>query len=360
VIAVPADESGLRALVHGGAVLGGGGGGSLAVGLDSGRDALAAGAPRIVPLDQVPGDTILATFSAVGTVGETSGAMLGREHFARALELFEPLASQAVGGFIASEVGPRAVTYGLRESARTGIPVVDAPGNGRAHPLFVMGSLGLHLRPRHATVTVAVGGQKGSADYVEIAVRANVTKAARIVRDRAAQGRIALAVVRNPVPAAFVRDHAAVGGLAFAHRVGAALLAGLPRGFAAALAALGKLMQGRTLANGVVDSARLSEKQGFTLGRIIIKRADGSLLMVPVCNEFMAVIDHGKPIAAFPDLIALFDHDTGLPLASTEARTGRPVAVFTVPRRHLLLGSAMLDRRLLRPIEKAVGIRFAA
>jgi uncharacterized protein len=225
--------------------------------------------PRVVPLARIPCDAILATLSAVGTAGQTSGAALGHAHFRRALDLFEPFANRTISGFIASEVGAAAVTYGLQESARTGIPVVDAPGNGRAHPLFAMGSLGLHLRPRHATATVAVGGKKGSTDYVEIAIRANVAKAARIVRDRAAQGGIALAVVRNPVPAAFVRNHAAVGGLAFAHRVGGSLLAGLPGGTTAARSALARLMGGRVLANGVVASASLSEQQGFTIGQII-------------------------------------------------------------------------------------------
>jgi DUF917 family protein len=359
VIAVPTDEAGLRALVYGGAVLGGGGGGSLAAGLDSVREALAAGVPRIVPLAQLPCDAILATFSAVGSAGETSSTALGEAHFRRALDLFEPFANQAICGFVASEVGPRAVTYGLVESARTGIPVVDAPGNGRAHPLFVMGSLGLHLRPRHATVTVAVGGQKGSRDYVEIAIRANVANAARIVRDRAAQGGIALAVVRNPVPADFVRKHAAVGGLAFAYRVGRTLLARLPGGTTAVLTALTRLMGGKVSAKGVIESASLSEQRGFTVGQITIKTSGGSALGVPVCNEFMAVVDQGRPIFAFPDLVALFDCDTGLPLASTEARVDRSVAVFAVPSNRLLLGSAMRDRSLLRPIENAVGVRFA-
>jgi len=358
VIALPADEPGLRALVYGGAVLGGGGGGSLSAGLDSVRAALAAGVPRIVPLARIAGDAILATLSAVGSAGETSGAALGQAHFKRALDLFEPFANRAIDGFIASEVGPRAVTYGLQESARTGIPVVDAPGNGRAHPLFVMGSLGLHLRPRHATATVAVGGQAGSADYVEIAIRANVAKAARIVRDRAAHGGIALAVVRNPVPASFVRGHAAVGGLAYAHRVGRTLLAGLPAGTTAVLPALARLMGGRVLATGLILSAALSERQGFTIGRIMIRRADGSALGIAVCNEFMAVLDEGRLVVAFPDQIALFDRETGLPLASPEASVDRPVAVFTVPRSRLILGSTMRDPRLLGQLEKLVGVRL--
>jgi DUF917 family protein len=355
---VRANETSLRALVYGGAVLGGGGG-SLSAGLASVRDAMALGAPRILPLDRIAEQTTLATLSAVGSAGTTSGATLRHAHFDRALALFEPFADRRLGGFIASEVGPRAVTYGLRESAITGIPVVDAPCNGRAHPLFVMGSLGLHSRPRQVTATVAVGGNPGSTDYVELAVRSNVATAARIVRDRAARSGIALAVVRNPVSAAFARDHAAVGGLTYARRVGHELLRQLPAGCAAVTAVLADLMGGRVLASGRIASATLSERQGFTVGRIAIERADGPVLDILVCNEFMAVLDKGRPVASFPDLIALFDRKTGLPLASTEAHEDHLVAVFTVPRSRLILGSPMRDLALLRGIENLLQARFA-
>jgi DUF917 family protein len=324
------------------------------------RDALASGTPHIIPLEQIAEGTTLATISAVGTANSTSGAALRHVHFDRALALFEPFANRHVGGFIASEVGPRAVTYGLRESAATGIPVVDAPCNGRAHPLFVMGSLGLHRLPRQPTATVAVGGQPGSASYVELAVRANVGTAARIVRDRAARTGIALAVVRNPVSAAFVRDHAAVGSLAYAHRIGHELLAQLPVGSTAVLTELARLMGGRVLASGHIASVKLAERQGFTVGRIVIKCVDGSLLDILVCNEFMAALAEGQPIMAFPDLIALFDRRTGLPLASTEAHTDQSVAVFAVPRDRLILGSTMRDLALLRGIEDLLEVRFAA
>ena len=357
--AIAADEAGLRALVFGGAILGGGGGGSVAAGLQSVHEALAAGVPRIVPLAHVDDDAILATLSAVGSAAQASLSTVGPAHFKRALDLFESFSSRTLSGYVASEVGPRSVTYGLRESARSGLPIVDAPANGRAHPLFVMGSLGMHLRPRQATATVAVGGAPGSADYVEIAICANVSTAARIVRDRAAQRGLALAVVRNPLPAAFIRHHAAVGALAFAQRLGRVLLDRLPEGPSAVLASLARIMGGRVFAQGYVVSASLADHGGFSIGRISIICTDGSAVGIPVCNEFMALRVQGRSIFAFPDLIALFDQDTGLPLASAEVRVNRSVAIFTVPRQRLILGSPMQDPRLLAPIERLLGTRIA-
>jgi DUF917 family protein len=358
VIPIPVDEAGLRALVYGGAVLGGGGGGSIAAGLENVHQALATGLPRIIPLAALADDAILVTLSAVGSPNQPSGAALGPAHFKRALRLFELLSKHTIDGYIASEVGPLAVTYGLSESASSGLPVVDAPANGRAHPLFVMGSLGMHARPDCATITVAVGGLPGSPDYVEVAIGANVVKAARIVRDRAARDGIALAVARNPLTVATIRDHAAVGGLAFAQSVGRALLEALARGSSGVLRALSRLMGGRVFAHGYVTAASLSEKLGLIVGAITILCANGSAICVLVCNEFMAVLDSGTPVVTFPDLIVLIDRDTGLPLSSAEIRVNRSIAIFVVSRHRLPLGSTMRDAMLLRPIEKLLGTRL--
>lgn len=339
--------------------MGCGGGGSLAAGLESVHQALAAGVPRIVPLAALAEDAILVTLSAVGSAGKTSAAALEPGHFKRALRLFESLSRHTIGGYIASEVGPRAVTYGLTESAHSGLPVVDAPANGRAHPLFVMGSLGLHAQPNRATITAAVGGAPGAPDYVELAIRANVIKAARIVRDRAAQGGIALAVARNPLPVSLIRDHAAVGGLAFAQRVGRVLLARSAGGSPGVLRALSRLMGGRVLAHGYVASVSLSERLGFTVGTLKLVCTNGSVVCIAVCNEFMAVLEAGTPVVTFPDLIVLIDRDTGLPLTSAEIKVNRSIAIFVVSRQRLPLGSTMRDPLLLRPIEKLLGISLA-
>src|SRR5262249_32253343 len=145
-------------------------------------------------------------------------------------------------GFISSEVGPQAVTYGWLESVRTGIPCVDAPCNGRAHPLGLMGSLCLHRYPSYRTTAVGVGGNPGTRRRVELIVHANVQQAARILRRAGAQAGISLAVVRNPLPVAYVRKNAAVGALRYATKVGKVLLRTLPAGLSSVLNALKALM----------------------------------------------------------------------------------------------------------------------
>ena len=352
------DDNRLKAMVYGGAVLGAGGGGSIRAGLAAGRQALRRGEPRLISLSELTDQGRLVTFSSVGTVGKVSGVdQLDGQH-GRALEIFSSADKRQITGIIPSEVGALAVTYGWRESALTSIPIVDAPCNGRAHPLGLMGSLGLHRFPKHVTSTVAVGGTRKADNYLELSIRANVVNAARIVRNTVANTGVPLAEVRNPVPASYVGRHAAPGGLKYAMRVGETLLNQISRGLTPVLHALARLMGGKVLARGFVKSAQLEERQGFTVGNVTIRSETGRQIRIPVCNEYMMVLDDDSPLAVFPDLISVFDAGASLPLNSAEVCAGQQVAVFLVPRGRLKLGSTMRDHTLLRPIEKLLGIRF--
>jgi uncharacterized protein len=352
------DEVCLRQMVYGGAVLGGGGGGTISAGLEAGRKALRCGTPRLAKLSELPRYSSLVTLSRVGTVGgEQSVEMLDR-HESESLKLFLKSSEQKISGFLPSEVGPLAVTYGWKASAITGLPVVDAPCNGRAHPLGLMGSLGLHGFPRHLTLTAAVGGAIKNSNRVEIAIKSNAQHAAEVVRNIVARVKVPLAVTRNPLPASYVRRHAAVDALSVARRIGKELLRHIPAGCSTVLRALSALMRGRLLAKGVVESVELREQSGFSLGHIMIARPGSGPVMVAVCNEYMVALEGGATLAVFPDLISIFNRETALPLGSAEVRRTQKVVIFGVPRKNLLLGSTMKDRRLLHSVERLLKMDF--
>ena len=171
----------------------------------------------LIRIDELaPITTLIATLSIVGSMGGMSSAQPSPQH-GLALSQLAKLEKKHIGAVIASEVGPQAVTYGWRESAITGIPIVDAPCNGRAHPLGVMGSLGLNRSPSHIAGVVAIGGNAGGSNHVQLSLRNSATKAGKMIRDTAASSGIPLAVARNLLsPASYVRNHAAIGGLKYA------------------------------------------------------------------------------------------------------------------------------------------------
>jgi len=345
------DERRLRELVYGGAVLGAGGGGSIEAGLAAGSEALALGSPRLVEIDELAPTTLIATLSIIGSMGGMSGAQPRPQH-GLALSQLAKLEKKHIGAVIASEVGPQAVTYGWRESAIAGITIVDAPCNGRAHPLGVMGSLGLNRSPSHIARVVAIGGNGGGSNHVQLSLRNSATKAGKMIRDTAASSGIPLAVARNLLPASYVRNHAAIGGLKYAAQVGAIVLREMKYGLERLLHQLVRFMGGRILFAGRVDSVSLTEAHGFTLGHIRLQDRHGSECSVGVCNEYLVLRKERKIPATFPDLITIFDFESCLPLASPQVKPGMRVAVLGVPRSRLKLGSTMKDRSLLIPIER--------
>ena len=346
-------------MVYGGSVLGGGGGGTIEGGLAAGRKALAQGTPHLVRLAELAPNATIATLSIVGGVTGMSSNRGHQLRHGKALRRLREVSGRSPRALISSEVGPRAVTYGWLESAGSGIPVADAPCNGRAHPLGLMGSLGLHSRPNHITSTVAIGDISGDHVSVELVLRSSVIAASRIVRQTAASVGIPLVVARNPLPASYVARHAAVGGLRYAEQVGRIVQDEAIHGLSQLLQRLSRWMGGRVLCEGRVSSAVLAEKRGFTIGHIVIIGSAGEECCIAVCNEYLTFQRDGVVLAAFPDLITVFDAQNTLPLCSAEVSTGKQVAVFAVPRTHLHLGSTMKDVALLRPLERLLNIRLA-
>jgi DUF917 family protein len=319
----------LEEMVHGGVFWGSGGGGSIQAGLAAGGKALADGTPRLVDLSDLPDAALLVTLSMVGTVGAGGVDHIDDAHPLRALELFLQTAEVEIGGFT----------------------VVDAPCNGRAHPTGVMGSLGLHRSADYLTTTVAVGGDREAGTYTELVVRASVSHMAQIVREASAKIDSAVAVIRNPIPVAYVRKHSAVGGLKKAQQIGKLLIGQKARGLTELLQVLSNLTRGDVLAVGRVKSVDLSEKRGFTVGTIDVIDESGSQLQVIVCNEFMMVLREGIHVAVFPDVIALIDEKTCLPMNSSQVRMEQSIGLMKVPHNQVLLSSTMYDRDLLDPIE---------
>jgi hypothetical protein len=69
----------------------------------------------------------------------------------------------------------------------------------------------------------------------------------------------------------------------------------------------------------------------------------------------MTLEQEGERLGTFPDLIALMDLSTGLPLPSANLQEGQKVLVILVPKGKLILGAGVKDPELLKEAEKVVG-----
>lgn len=123
------DEDIVRYATLGGALLGGGGGGSMEEGRRLGELALKQGNPFIVSVDHMPGDASIVTVSAVGAPAAGDIHVTPMD-YVKAVEVLIHN-GVSVDGLITCENGGLATLNGWYQSAVLGIPVIDAPCNGR-------------------------------------------------------------------------------------------------------------------------------------------------------------------------------------------------------------------------------------
>ncbi len=343
------DERTVEALALGGAVLGGGGGGSLARGLETGKLALALGETTIVPLDVFPGEAVVITVSAVGAPAATEQYVKVAD-FVSAVEMLSDAIEDPIEGLITNEMGGMASVNGLVQSALLGIPVVDAPCNGRAQPTSAMGSIGLDQLPDYISWHAACGGNPETGRHLSLVISGTVARCGKLVREASVLAGGIVAVARNPISADYLCDHAAVGAMEQAISLGLAMLEANAKG-ANVEQEVARALGGKIVATGRVTKVDIETKGGFDVGSVWIEGGHELVFW----NEYMLLETHGTRTHTFPDLITTLDPARGLPVSTAEIREGMEVAVLAADRKRLILGGGMRQPELFKVAEEAIG-----
>ena len=344
------DENAVRHAVLGGALLGGGGGGRVRDGRDLGSLAVRVGTPRLVSIDELPADGTIVTVSAVGAPAAKNQYITPMQ-YARAVRLFMERSGR-IDGLISCENGGLATVNGWFQAAALDIPVVDAPANGRAHPIGVMGSMGLHRDPAYLSSQTACGGDPEAGRYVEVAVTAALPEAARIIRQASIAAGGLIGVARNPVAVDYVREHAAAGAVSLAMELGE-ILEKASDGPQAAGQVAERLGGSVVLQDASVRAVSLQTVGGFDVGAVTLEQRD-STYELTFWNEYMTLEAAASRIGTFPDLLATIDLETKIPLPSADIAEGMHVALLHVPAANIPLGGGMRDPELYRQIEEVL------
>jgi hypothetical protein len=349
---VPLGKHSIDQAVYGGAVLGGGGGGWIEDGLQIARLAVEAGDVELWTIDELNDTDLVVTVALVGAPGAKERHVTPR-HYLRALDLLRQQLDRPVAGIITNENGAAAAVNGWFQAALSGLPVIDCPCNGRAHPTGVMGSLNLSEVPGYVSRQAAAGG--GGERYLEVTVSGPLERAAALVRKASVEAGGLLAVARNPVPASHARLNGAPGAIGQAIAVGEALLSHHGE---AAIAAVVEKLGGKVAACGTVTGCSLKTTGGFDVGTVAID----DRYELTFWNEYMTLEQAGERLATFPDLLMTFDARSARPVISAEIAPEQNICVVTVPREKLILSTTMWNAKLLKPIESIINkdiVRFA-
>lgn len=340
----------LQAL-YGGLLLGGGGGGTLTKGKESLEEAFRyADSIPMVQIDELNPNDVLVNVSIVGTPS-AKDISLTAENWKTALKSFEEAYGKKIAGFTSCENGAASTSNGWVISAITGIPMVDAPSDGRAHPTGTMGSIGLNLQPDYETIQVAVGGN--GKRYMEMVVRGGMDPASHLVRQAAVADGGLVGVLRNPATVEYVAKNAAIGGLTQALEIGKAFFdaAGSGEKF---IAYLQETYGAEILVQGTISDYSLTPQGGYDVGSLkVTGGADCCELLF--WNEYMTVTKNGAQVGTFPDLICTLDPKTGEAISTAEATNGREAAVVCIPHDRMILGAGLWQEAGYQEVQELLG-----
>ncbi|MGO9823420.1 MAG: DUF917 domain-containing protein [Solirubrobacteraceae bacterium] len=343
------DLHAVHAAVAGGSVLAAGGGGWVDHGMLVGTTAVQYGTPRLAALDEVDPAAMLATVSAIGAPAAVGWEMRPGD-YVRALQLLMEAVPEPIIGTVTAQNGSSTTCNGWVASAVLGTLVIDAAGDGRAHPTGKMGSFGLAADDDYQTVQAVAGGNRSEDRYLEVVTRGTVRHTAGVLRTAADQSGGFISCARNPLPASFVAEHAAVGAISFALALGEAILAVQDKGPRRMIEVTAEHLGGTLIADGAVRSRELRTENAFDIGTIVVGE-----LELGFVNEYLTAESGGERLATFPDVLATLSLQTGRILSIANLREGDEVAVLHVPKANVPLGDGVKEPSVYPEVEAMLG-----
>lgn len=330
--------------VYGGCILGGGGGGWIDDGLEKTELAFSLGNPELITVDELQDSDFAACVSLVGAPSAKE-MYVDSDQLINTVKRMQQEFDQPIKALMTNENGASTTINGWLQAAATGLPFLDAPSNGRAHPTGSMGSMNLSEVADYQSVQTFAGGKNEKKVEGSITGMLDLTSSA--VRAISVQAGGMVGVCRNPVDIPYIKENAAVGAISQAMALGKEFLS-VPEGPERIEKAV-SFLKGRIIHSGKVSHFQLDETGGFDVGYV---RIDD--LELTFWNEYMTAEMNGQRKGTFPDLIMTFDVDTGKPLVSAEIKEGIRIAVISVPKENLLLSSTMYNQKLLKAVEPII------
>jgi DUF917 family protein len=314
----------VTALSRGCAVLGTGGGGEVTTGTLIARQALEEHGPiTLVSLDELPDEGILMPVGMIGAPSVSIEKLSSGTEIDVLRAAVEEITGQPVVALMVSEIGGGNGMLPVAWAAKTGLPLLDADGMGRAFPQVDMVSMNVAGLPPELIV---IADERDNVVTIRAASGAWAELIARAATD-VFGGNAAMADYVMPVGKA--RGAIVEGSVTQALRIGQAVLdAADPVG------GLLKAVDGVRLVEGKVVDVQRKTAGGFVRGSVVVEGygADaGRLVRIEIQNENLVVLEEGTVRASVPDLITVVDSQTADAVATELVRYGQRVAVIAFP-----------------------------
>jgi len=317
----------MDAFLEGVAILGTGGGGSPVWGRRILEHDFAVGRhATIVQPEDVPDHATVASGGIMGSVKildridpvELMRRWDERFELTEAFRVMEDTIGKKIDYIVAFEMGGLNTPVMLSLGARTGIPVIDGDGLGRAAPETQMISFighGISLTP------MPLVDAQGNVVVVRHGVEN--TYADQLGRWVVTRGGGMGANSHYPMSGAQLKRSVIPHTISKAVALGEALQAARQSG-ADPVQTVTRELGGRHIRTGVITAMEEGEWEGFYFTSL---KVDQDIDLI-IKNEAMALFVGGRPVTIFPDLICLLDPQTGTGLMTAHLKMGQALSIL--------------------------------
>jgi DUF917 family protein len=321
-------EGELPDLARGAAVLGTGGGGNPYIGrLLAEQAILERGPVRLLSADEIPDDAVVAQVAMMGAPTVMVEKLPAGTELERALEALGASLPGPITHVTCGEAGGINSTIPFVAAARTGLPLIDADGMGRAFPelqMLIPGMYGASATP------MALADEKGNT-LVLRTIDNRWTE--RLARSATVEMGCTALIACYVMTGRQVRETMVLGTLTLCQELGR-LIREAREAHRDPVAAVERRLGGRRIFQGRVADIRRRTVAGFARGEAMLEGLDawaGSRLHIRFQNEHLVAIRDGRVLASVPDLIIVLDRETAEPVTTEEIRYGFRVTVLAAP-----------------------------
>lgn len=319
----------MDAIALGGAFLGTGGGGDPYIGKLMAKQALQeAGTVTLCDVADIADDALCVSVFMMGAPTVMVEKIPSGDEILAALTQLENFLGKKVDALICVEAGGLNSTIPYMVAAKTGLPLIDGDGMGRAFPELQMVTFTLH---NVAACPMVLTDDKGNSSLFSTVSNQWTERMARAVTIE--MGGAAL-VAGFPMTGAQAKVAMIRGTLTLLQDIGDIILQSRAASTHSGDALRAKLGGKHLFTGRVVDIERITTG-GFARGKMHLRGTEafhGQDLFVHFQNEFLlAETVDGNVLCSTPDLICALDADVGLPVTTEQMRFGLMVELTGLP-----------------------------
>lgn len=319
------DKKSLNAIALGGAVLGSGGGGDPYVGrLMTQQSIEKSGGVKVIDIESLPDDALILPIAMMGAPTVMVEKFPSGNEFAQLIPMIEKMLTKPVSAILCAEAGGLNSTIPFVAASKLGLPIIDGDAMGRAFPelqmvTFTLGGI--------SATPMAMVDEKGNGCTFDTISNVWTEKLARAITIQ--MGGSAMCSL-YPVTAKQCKDYLIRGSLSLIHHIGNII----EKHSFNAYQLLVKELNGKHLFQGRVRDVERRSEGGWNRGIVKIE-GTGEFVnrdaKIDFQNEFLVAMEGDTVLATTPDLICVFDSNTGAPVTAETIKYGLAVNVLGLP-----------------------------